>query len=103
MAVNDALLAFPGILLALAVMIVVGANKFGIVLALGLAYVPSVVRVVRGTVLSIREKEYVEASRVIGNSEVLFDGCGTCCRTASPRLRCWRPACSAGCCWPRAR
>src|SRR5689334_11360368 len=70
MAVNDALLAFPGILLALAVMIVVGANKFGIVLALGLAYVPSVVRVVRGTVLSIREKEYIEASRVIGNSEV---------------------------------
>jgi peptide/nickel transport system permease protein len=70
MAVNDALLAFPGILLALAVMIIVGANKFGIVLALGLAYVPSVVRVVRGTVLSIREKEYIEASRVIGNSEL---------------------------------
>jgi peptide/nickel transport system permease protein len=70
MAANDALLAFPGILLALAVMIVVGANKFGIVLALGLAYIPSVVRVVRGTVLSIREKEYIEASRVIGNSEL---------------------------------
>ncbi|MGX1165696.1 peptide/nickel transport system permease protein [Bradyrhizobium sp. USDA 372] len=69
MAVNDALLAFPGILLALAVMIVVGANKAGLILALGLAYIPSVVRVVRGTVLSIREKEYVEASRVIGNSE----------------------------------
>ena len=69
MAVNDALLAFPGILLALAVMIVVGANKTGLILALGLAYIPSVVRVVRGTVLSIREKEYIEASRVIGNSE----------------------------------
>jgi peptide/nickel transport system permease protein len=70
MAVNDALLAFPGILLALAVMIVVGANKLGLVLALGLAYTPSVARVVRGTVLSIREKEYIEASRVIGNSEI---------------------------------
>jgi peptide/nickel transport system permease protein len=69
MAVNDALLAFPGILLALAVMIIVGANQYGIVIALGLAYMPSVVRVVRGTVLSIREKEYIEASRVIGNSE----------------------------------
>lgn len=69
MAVNDALLAFPGILLALAVMIVVGASKFGIVLALGLAYMPSVARVVRGAVLSIREKEFIEASRVIGNSE----------------------------------
>ena len=31
---------------------------------------PSVVRVVRGTVLSLREREFVEASRVIGNSEV---------------------------------
>jgi peptide/nickel transport system permease protein len=70
MAVNDALLAFPGILLALAMMIVLGANKSGLVLALGLAYIPSVVRVVRGTVLSIREKEYIEASRVIGNSEL---------------------------------
>jgi peptide/nickel transport system permease protein len=70
MAANDALLAFPGILLALAVMMVTGANKFGIILALGIAYTPSVVRVVRGTVLSIREKEYIEASRVIGNSEL---------------------------------
>lgn len=70
MAFNDALLAFPGILLAMAVMVVMGANKYGIIVALGLAYAPTVVRVVRGTVLSIREKEYVEASRVIGNSEV---------------------------------
>jgi peptide/nickel transport system permease protein len=70
MAFTDALLAFPGILLALGVMIVVGASRFGIVLALGLAYMPSVARVVRGTVLSIREKEYIEASRVLGNSEL---------------------------------
>jgi peptide/nickel transport system permease protein len=70
MAVNDALLAFPGILLALAMMIVVGASKSGLVLALGVAYIPSVARVVRGTVLSIREREYIEASRVIGNSEL---------------------------------
>ena len=69
MMVNDAMLAFPGILLALGIMVVVGANKWGIVLALGLAYAPSVVRVVRGTVLSIREREYVEASRMIGNAE----------------------------------
>jgi peptide/nickel transport system permease protein len=65
---NDALLAFPGILLALGVMVIVGANKWGIVLALGLAYAPTAARVVRGTVLSLREKEYIEASRVIGNS-----------------------------------
>jgi len=69
MAFNDALLAFPGILLALGLLAVIGANKYGIILALGLAYTPSVARVVRGTVLSLREKEFVEASRVMGNSE----------------------------------
>lgn len=70
MAVNDALLAFPGILLALGLMVVVGPNRWGIVLALTLAYAPTVVRVVRSAVLSLREKEYVEASRMIGNSEL---------------------------------
>ncbi|MGE0716548.1 MAG: ABC transporter permease [Alphaproteobacteria bacterium] len=70
MAVNDTLLAFPGILLALGLMAVMGPNKWGIILALGLAYAPSVVRVVRATVLSVREKEYIEASRVVGNSEM---------------------------------
>ena len=68
MVFNDALLAFPGILLALGIMVIIGANQWGIVLALGLAYAPTAVRVVRGTVLSLREKEYIEASRVIGNS-----------------------------------
>jgi peptide/nickel transport system permease protein len=69
MAFNDALLAFPGILLALGLLAVFGANKYGIIFALGIAYIPSVARVVRGTVLSLREREFVEASRVMGNSE----------------------------------
>jgi peptide/nickel transport system permease protein len=70
MAFNDALLAFPGILLALGLLAVFGANKYGIIFALGIAYTPSVARVVRGTVLSLREREFVEASRVMGNSEI---------------------------------
>jgi peptide/nickel transport system permease protein len=68
MTINDALLAFPGILLALGIMVVMGASKYGIVVALALAYSPSVVRVVRSTVLSVREREFIEASRAIGNS-----------------------------------
>ncbi|WP_054901740.1 ABC transporter permease [Pseudomonas sp. NBRC 111131] len=67
---NDALLAFPGILMALGIMAVIGASQYGIVLALGIAYTPSVVRVVRGSVMSLRELEFIEASRVIGNSEL---------------------------------
>jgi peptide/nickel transport system permease protein len=68
-AVNDTLLAFPGILLALGLLAVMGPSRWGIVLALGLAYAPTVARVVRGAVLSIREREFVEASRALGNSE----------------------------------
>jgi peptide/nickel transport system permease protein len=69
MTFNDAFLAFPGMLLALGVIAVFGAGAGAIIGALAVAYTPSVVRVVRGAVLSIREREYVEASRVMGNSE----------------------------------
>lgn len=65
----DAVMAFPGLLLALGIMAVVGPQRYGVVVALGIAYTPNVVRIVRGVVLSIREKEYVEASRAMGNSE----------------------------------
>jgi peptide/nickel transport system permease protein len=68
MLLNDSLLAFPGILLALGLVAVIGASKMGIVLALGIAYTPKVVRIVRGTVLSVRQREFVEASRALGNS-----------------------------------
>lgn len=69
MAVNDALLAFPGMLLALGLLAVFGANEKGIILALALAYMSSVIRIVRGTVLSLRELEFIQASRIMGNSE----------------------------------
>jgi peptide/nickel transport system permease protein len=69
-AFTDALLAFPGILLALALLSVLGANRWGIIAALSIAYTPSVTRVVRSAVLSLREREFVDASRMMGNSEV---------------------------------
>jgi peptide/nickel transport system permease protein len=70
MTVVDAFMALPGLLLALALMAAVGQGKWGVILALGLAYAPSVTRVVRGIALSLREKEYVEASRAMGNGEL---------------------------------
>ena len=69
MAINDALLAFPGLLMALGLLAVFGASASGIIIALALAYASSVVRVVRGTVLGLRERDFVRASRVMGNSE----------------------------------
>jgi len=71
MTFNDALLAFPGLLLALGIMAIFGASRDMIVIALGLAYMPAVVRVARSSVMSIREREYIEASRVMGNSEFI--------------------------------
>jgi peptide/nickel transport system permease protein len=70
MSVTDALLAFPGILLALGLLAVFGPNAAGLVCALGLAFSPSVARIVRGTVMSIRERDFVDASRLMGNSHL---------------------------------
>ncbi|MCX8995905.1 ABC transporter permease [Rhizobiaceae bacterium BDR2-2] len=70
MAVNDVLLAFPGLLFALGLLAVLGASESGIILSLGLIYMSSVVRVVRGTVLGLRAREFVEASSVMGNSSL---------------------------------
>ena len=70
MMINDALLAFPGLLLALGLMAALGASSSGIIVALGIAYMPAVVRVVRSTVMSVRQLEFVEASTVIGNSDL---------------------------------
>ncbi len=70
MTVFDAILALPGILLALALIAVLGSGRGSIVLALTIAYLPAVVRVVRSTVLSIREREYIQASRLAGDSTV---------------------------------
>ncbi len=68
--VMDALLAFPGLFFAMGMIVVFGPSKLGVVFALGLNYLPSVARIVRGSVLSVREREYVDASRVRGNSEI---------------------------------
>ncbi|OXC72406.1 Dipeptide transport system permease protein DppC [Caballeronia sordidicola] len=64
----DALMAFPGLLLALGIMTVVGPSKWGVVIALGLAYTPSVSRIARGAALSLRQRDFVVASQTMGNS-----------------------------------
>ncbi|MEN2980983.1 ABC transporter permease [Tistrella bauzanensis] len=69
MVVTDSLLAFPGLLLALGIMTVTRAGETAMIVALGLAYAPAVIRVTRSTVLSVRQREFVEASRVMGNPE----------------------------------
>ncbi len=70
----DAFLAFPPVLLALVVVAILGSSLFNTMIAIGIVYIPRFARVIRGSVLAEREKEYVEASRMIGesNMSILF-------------------------------
>ena len=64
--IADALLAFPSILLALSLVAVLGVGLRNVIVAVGVAAIPSFIRLVRGSVLSIREETYVEAAHAVG-------------------------------------
>lgn len=66
-ALMDALLAFPSLVLALGVAAVARPGAGGVIAALTIAYVPSVFRVVRASVLAIRQRDFVVASELMGN------------------------------------
>lgn len=62
----DLLLAFPGILLALVIVSVIGPSLTNVMIAVGIAATPTYARVVRGSVMAARENVYVEAAHAIG-------------------------------------
>lgn len=62
----DILLAFPGLLLALLVLTILGSGLFNAQVAVGVSLIPVYVRLVRGTMLTAREREHVMAARVTG-------------------------------------
>lgn len=66
MRIMDAFLSFPDILLAMALSVVLGMNLRSAIIALGIVYAPRCARVVRSSVLSIAETEFVLAARAIG-------------------------------------
>lgn len=66
MRVIDVLLAFPWLLLAIGIMAILGPGIQNVVIAVAIVYIPAFARIVRGSVLSIKEKEYVEAARAMG-------------------------------------
>lgn len=65
----DTLLAFPAVLLAIFIVAVLGPSLNNAILAVGIIYIPAFARVTRANVLSIREKEFVEAARCLGASD----------------------------------
>jgi peptide/nickel transport system permease protein len=66
MRVIDVMLAFPGILLALVVVAILGATLQNVMIAVGISEIPRYTRLVRGSVLSARENLYIDAARVSG-------------------------------------
>ncbi len=66
MRVVDAIQAFPGLLLALALIAVLGSSVQNVIIAISVSAMPSLARVVRSTVLSLRERPFVESARAIG-------------------------------------
>ncbi|HMH75393.1 MAG TPA: ABC transporter permease [Candidatus Udaeobacter sp.] len=70
MRVMDVLLAFPGILLALAIVSVLTPGLTNVMIAVGLSAVPTYARLVRASVLSARENLYVEAARALGGRDL---------------------------------
>jgi ABC-type dipeptide/oligopeptide/nickel transport system permease subunit len=68
--VTDTMLAFPGFLLALALVAVLGVGLKNTVISIGISMVPIYIRLVRGCVLSVREEIYVEAAKAVGTRDV---------------------------------
>ena len=72
--IADVLLAFPGFLLSLSLVAVLGVGLQNVIISVGIGALPSFIRLVRSSVLTIRELSYVEAARSIGvpNVAILF-------------------------------
>ena len=70
----DVLLAFPSLLLAIAIVTVLGPGLINALLAIGIVSIPAYARVMRASVLSVREMDFVSATRSLGGNtyEILF-------------------------------
>lgn len=67
MRLMDGMMAFPSIILAIAIMAVRGPKVSNVILALSIVYTPRMVRIVRSVVLSLRDMQFVEAAQAVGN------------------------------------
>ena len=66
----DILMAFPGILLAIAIVAVLGPSLTNAMIAISVTQIPRYARIIRSVVLSLRESEYVQAAQALGSSPV---------------------------------
>ena len=69
MRLTDVFFAFPYLILAMAIIATLGTGTTSLILALGVVWWPSYARMIRGMVLSIKERPFIEAAYVVGNSK----------------------------------
>ena len=69
MRVMDVLMSIPQMLLAISISAALGSGLFNLMLAVGIANTPSYARIVRASVLSVKDQEYIEAAKAIGTSD----------------------------------
>lgn len=72
MRISDVLFAFPGILLAIGIVAILGGGMINVIAAVAVFSVPAFARLVRGNVLSLKQQTYVEAARSIGASDFVI-------------------------------
>jgi peptide/nickel transport system permease protein len=70
MRLNDALMSFPALILAIAIVGLLGPSLRNAMIAIGIVYAPRLARVVRGATLAVREEIYVEAARATGCTQL---------------------------------
>ena len=72
----DVILAFPSILLAIVIVSVLGPSLANAMLAIGIVFIPQIARVVRSAVISVRERDFIEAERALGasNGQIIVSG-----------------------------
>jgi len=69
MRIVDLWLAFPGLLVAIAIVAILGPGLQNVMIAIGIGGIPGLVRLVRATVLAVRDYEFVDAARAIGGGD----------------------------------
>jgi peptide/nickel transport system permease protein len=72
MRISDGMMAFPSILLAVAMMAVLGPRVSNIIIALGIVYTPRMARIIRSVTLSCRAITYVEAATALGATDLVI-------------------------------
>lgn len=71
---TDVLLSIPSILLAIAIVASLGSSLLNLIIAIGIGMIPTYARITRSAVMTIREKQYIEAAHALGGSDLKIMG-----------------------------